>query len=493
MLRLGVCCLLLLTLAPVAQGHPIPRRRHDRTILVSLETDPKTGQPVALVHYRLEVDEFTAVREDLLAASVADQIDLTTLHTSSDFYDAYTRCYAPILAANLIGKVDGRPLEFAIGDKPKHTLVDETGVPLGHLRCDFTFKAPLPAAGEHRFAFREGNYELEEGQIQLSLAAKSPVELHSKTEPDAALQQRPAAALAPGEEDKLRKASATYSITYSISTAANAAPAVPPAPGEQATEPAPPSSALELLNLLLDSRTGNGVLLLLAAFFGAAHALTPGHGKTLVAAYLVGEQGTIGHALVLGLITTLTHTGAVIVAAILLPYFFPDLGMTVLGLIGGLAVAGMGLWLLLRRLGGQADHVHLFGRGHHHHHHGPTDHYHDEHGHAHPLSGSQASLGWLGLIVLGVSGGMVPCTDAILMLAFAVTAHRLSLALPLLLAFSAGLAAVLIAIGIGVVYVKGFAGSHWGDSRLFRALPLISAALVTLLGFWLCYASVNPS
>lgn len=98
-------------------------------------------------------------------------------------------------------------------------------------------------------------------------------------------------------------------------------------------------------------------------------------------------------------------------------------------------------------------------------------------------------MGWWGLVVLGISGGIVPCWDAILMLLVAVSTNLLWLALPMLLAFSAGLAGVLIAIGILVVRVKGFAGSYWGQSRLFRALPIVSAGLVTALGLWLCYDS----
>jgi ABC-type nickel/cobalt efflux system permease component RcnA len=95
------------------------------------------------------------------------------------------------------------------------------------------------------------------------------------------------------------------------------------------------------------------------------------------------------------------------------------------------------------------------------------------------------------LVVLGVSGGIVPCWDAILMLGFAISAQRLWLGIPLLLAFSAGLAGVLIVIGIGVVYVKNFASSRWSETRLVRALPLVSALLVTCMGFWLCYESTR--
>src|SRR5439155_10890384 len=132
--------------------------------------------------------------------------------------------------------------------------------------------------------------------------------------------------------------------------------------------------------LLLHRGEGLWLLLAVAAFLGAAHALTPGHGKTLVAAYLVGERGTVGHALFLGLVTTLSHTGIVLAVALAVQFFCggraPPSLQAWLGLGGGIIVAGMGAWLLLARLTGRADHVHLVG-GHHHGHghgHGHGDH-----------------------------------------------------------------------------------------------------------------------
>ena len=92
---------------------------------------------------------------------------------------------------------------------------------------------------------------------------------------------------------------------------------------------------------------------------------------------------------------------------------------------------------------------------------------------------------------MGISGGIVPCWDAIFLLGFAIITQRLWLAVPLLLAFSAGLAGVLVVIGMVVVYAKGFASAGWGESRLVRALPVVSAALITVLGLWLCYDSVQ--
>ncbi len=94
-------------------------------------------------------------------------------------------------------------------------------------------------------------------------------------------------------------------------------------------------------------------------------------------------------------------------------------------------------------------------------------------------------------MLLGISGGIVPCWDAIVILLVGLSADLLGRALVLLLAFSAGLACVLIAFGVVVVYAKGFAASRWGESRLMKSLPLVSAAVVAALGFWLCYDSLH--
>jgi ABC-type nickel/cobalt efflux system permease component RcnA len=489
-----VSAALALFFVTTANAHPVPRRSHDRTVMVQLSSDPKNEGAVVRVNYRLEVDEFTALYEDLL--SLSQKIDLSRLASPKEFYETYTQTYAPILAANLIAKLDDQALSFVCVQR-EHSLRDEKGLPLGHLRCNFVFEAHTvntSGDGVYHFKFREGNYEFEEGLIRVSLVGDGSVRVLKKTETDDALKARPQSQWKPGDEEKLRTASAEFTF------AANAPqPPQPPLPS-QVAGPNVSADAFatehSLLTLLLDSRQGFWVLLALAVGFGAIHALTPGHGKTLVAAYLVGERGTVSHALLLGLITTLTHTGAVFVLAALLLFLFPhavprDIQMA-LGLVGGLLIAGLGLWLLLRRLSGGADHFHLPGHGHHHHDHHEGRHSHD-HSHVHPTPDPARPVEWWGLVMLGVSGGIVPCWDAILMLGFAISAQRLWLGIPLLLAFSAGLAGVLIIIGIGVVYVKNFASSRWSESRLVRALPFASALLVTCMGFWLCYDSTRTS
>jgi nickel/cobalt transporter (NicO) family protein len=234
-----------------------------------------------------------------------------------------------------------------------------------------------------------------------------------------------------------------------------------------------------LLQLFLSSKHGLVVAMLLAGLIGAVHALTPGHGKTLVAAFLVGQRGTVGHALILGLVTTLTHTGVVLAIALGLLFVSEEVRQQVanaLGLAMGLALVCLGMWLLLQRLAGRADHIHL-GTGHHHHHGGH---------HHHPLPNPDQKVTWYGLIVMGMNGGMVPCWDAVAILGLAVGMNLLGRALPLLLAFSAGLASVLVLIGILVVHARRFLDGRWSDGRVVRLLPILSALFITAMGVLVC-------
>jgi nickel/cobalt exporter len=506
---------MLLAGAGLVRAHPVPRSNHDRKIVVRV-------MPNAVeVQYHLELDAWTVVFKDLPA--VLEPEKLAKLQSPREFYEEFTRGYAPILAGNLIAFLDGRDLEFR-PIKHSHQVTDS-------VQCDYLFRAEwkLSPGKDHRFEFQEGNYRFDAGKIEVSLTAGEQLELANRVEPDEALLKKSAIDLAPGDDHRLRRLRATIRLrpaspeNVNDSTGKSGESVPPPASRER---PRPEDDHGSLLDLLLDTRHGLAMLLFLSACFGAFHALTPGHGKTLVAAYLVGQRGTVWHALLLGLVTTLSHTGAVLIlAAVLLAW--PDaVSFQALQFISGVLVVGLGFWLLLRRLAGQPDHVHLPGHHHHHHDpghhhhpdqghlvdpddyhhpghyhdhghhhshgHGAADHWHDEHGHLHPLPDSEQPVTTWGLIVLGISGGIIPCTDAILLFLFAISANRVALALPMLLAFSAGLAAVLVLIGMMVVFARNWLGSQWGESRWFGMLPVGSAAIITGLGIWLCYRSIQP-
>jgi ABC-type nickel/cobalt efflux system permease component RcnA len=232
---------------------------------------------------------------------------------------------------------------------------------------------------------------------------------------------------------------------------------------------------------------------LIAAALGGLHALEPGHGKTIVAAYLVGSQGKAAHALLLGLIVTVTHTAGVYALGLITlyasKYIVPDHLYPWLGIGSGLTIALLGVYMLGRRYAG---HGHTHG---HHHHHGPGGHSHD-HNLAHPPEhhhhdhqgpghshGDQSQFSYKQLVTLGVTGGMVPCPAALVVLLSAISLHRVAFGLYLIVAFSLGLAVVLISIGLVTVYARRLLSHLPSDGPLFnRWLPMASATVITCLG-----------
>lgn len=250
----------------------------------------------------------------------------------------------------------------------------------------------------------------------------------------------------------------------------------------------------DFLSALLSRRdlslTAIALGLLVAFALGAMHALSPGHGKTIVAAYLVGSRGTVRHALLLGGMVTFTHTISVFLLGLttffLSEYVVPERVFPVLGTISGLSIVAIGLVLLYKRVGIMRAQglEHLAGDGHHdhcdhgHHHH---NHDHAAHEHSHMAEGD-VTLG--SLLALGASGGLVPCPSALVLLLSAVALGRVGLGLALLVAFSLGLAIVLMGIGVAVLYAKNLLPDSGKAARhpAFRLIPILSAAVIVCLG-----------
>lgn len=238
----------------------------------------------------------------------------------------------------------------------------------------------------------------------------------------------------------------------------------------------------------------------IAFILGAAHALTPGHGKTIVAAYLVGSRGTLKHAAFLGAMVTFTHTVSVFLLGLATLFLFqfvvPQNVTQVLGAVSGLSIVAIGGWMLYKRLhraGHTHSHDHEHGHDHDHDHahvHPHQHHEHDHpHDHAHPHSHGPGGhthmpeeISWSGLVALGASGGLVPCETALVLLLTAIALRRVGLGLMLLISFSLGLALVLMAIGVLVIYAKNLLPSGDGRSPWFRWAPVASAAVVMVLG-----------
>jgi nickel/cobalt exporter len=221
----------------------------------------------------------------------------------------------------------------------------------------------------------------------------------------------------------------------------------------------------------LITRSHLGVLVILASlaaafFWGAAHALSPGHGKTIVTAYLIGKRGTAKDAALLGGIVTVTHTIGVfalgLVTLALSQWIVPDRLYPWIDLVAGLMVVSIGLTVLRSRAKHAAAHRH----GHEHHH---------QHDHEHDVSRRS-------LLAVGVSGGLLPCPSALVVLLAAISLHRLAFGLVLIVAFSLGLALSITGIGLGAVLAKKAFARRSFDGVLIRTLPAVSALVIVVAG-----------
>jgi nickel/cobalt transporter (NicO) family protein len=222
--------------------------------------------------------------------------------------------------------------------------------------------------------------------------------------------------------------------------------------------------------LFEDAASGEGVLvlLLLAAFgWGALHALSPGHGKAMVAAYLIGTRGTARHAVALGATVTVTHTAGVfalgVVTLTLSQYLLPEDLYPWLTLISGLLVVGIGASVLRSRLRKAKRHTHV---------HGPEE------------------LTWRGLIGMGTAAGLIPCPSALVVLLAAISQHEVALGLLLITAFSLGLAGTLTVLGLAVVSARKLIPPGLAAGRLAAVLPAASALLIVGVGFVLTAKAV---
>ena len=210
--------------------------------------------------------------------------------------------------------------------------------------------------------------------------------------------------------------------------------------------------------------------LLVATFWGAAHALTPGHGKALVAGYLIGTRGRPRDAVLLGAAVTVTHTAGVfglgLVTLLLSRFIVPDQLYPWLTLVSGLLVVGVGAAVLWQRLGARRAHPHHHRHGHEH----PHDHdhhHHDERG---------------GILGVGIAAGLLPCPSALVVLLSAIALHRIGFGFALIVAFSLGLAATITGIGLVAVLARRAFSRVSLEGPVVRALPALSAVVILLVG-----------
>ncbi len=420
---------------------------------------------------------------------VAPQI-LPQLDTNGDgqISDAEGRAYVDSVLGKVLLQVDAKPLTLGINriEMPEHLNL-QAGY--GTIRVFATAQLSEAMSGTHQLTYKN-NYSSVGSAYQVNAFIDKKVAVTLGKQNRDSLQQGMTMSYTLGSAvptTTVSSGGATISTTAVTSNSASLALPFEVAAGSL-------GQAKQLLTYLYEPAKSPWVLfwaLALALVLGGLHALTPGHGKTLVAAYLVGSRGTVKHAVFLGGIVTFTHTASVIVIGLLAlfasRFVMPNVLMPILETLSGLLVVYMGA-----RLIGQRWHVfrsnpsHAHGRSHEHahthdHEMGAAHHHGDGHIHTHlpPVEGINLS----NLLAMGVSGGLVPCPEALGIMVIAIGLNRILLGLGLIVSFSFGLAAVLIAIGILLVRSRSLVERFGGMSgRWSSALPFASAMIVTLLG-----------
>ena len=529
--------LLLTTLAPLAsRADTVASLLGDFTINQYCKLD--IASDATRVHYAVVYGQLPALRELHLADADGNGV------TTQAERDAYVARLAYEFANRLLVTADGAVVPLHATRWSSSLPVEQGGF---SLRVDIDFQgAPIPVAdGRVRSVTLENkNFPGRVGWTEIAVGVQSPLTgfdtnafssslTGGLTE---ALQRLP-------QNGPLAERSVRLSVVSGLPPAGSRL--LGPRPGTPelvAQRSAREGSDAEstwlarqtraLIALISTPRVAPGVLgiaFLLALALGAFHALSPGHGKTVVGAYLVGSRGTPWHAVFLGLTVTVTHTVGVFGLGLLTlfasRFIAPERLVPALSLVSGLLVLGMGLFLLVQRVssarlaagrsgsvraaalsagtlfvpvGDPAQavphryapfahaHGHAGGQG--------LVHSHGGVAHSHlPPGADGTSVSWGSLLALGISGGLVPCPSALVLLLAAVAMNKTAYGILLVVFFSLGLAATLTVVGLAFLYARRSLRGRWRESRWPSLLPVLSAASITLVGAGLFVVAIKAA
>lgn len=498
-----------LGLAATAHAHIVAQGVGMQT---SLAVEPKR----VAIEYNLGFSDLTGYEQVLKMDT-----DRSGIVTQAEI-DAWLADLQPRIAAALEVTIDGKRIELAVARRrilalfPDTNLAEIAGAPFDTF---WNLEAAVDLGpGEHEVVVRDRNFEKEIAQSLLWLPKPDPERFRSfafETEPKGAfMESHPAAWCL-----YARQATVYVEFMPAVYAAAAALAPAPPDPGEamrkKAEEaakaqgvaryeeaPKPPPLELRGKEEAAEGRALGElqdvawyVALGLALLWGAAHALAPGHGKSMVAAYLLGTEGRIGDAIALGAIVTITHAGIIFILAIAL-YFTAErvFGVSqatahawsqiILEVVSGFIVAAIGISLLVRRIRqyrrGEVLDDHDHGPGGHHHRHG---HDHPGHEHRHAASGERRDI-----LSLGLAAGLQPCTAGLALVFMSLAQGWLWKGLYLLLAFSLGLGLVLVAVALTMVIGRRILAeaTQSSEGRFIRTvLPMASAVALAGVGIWM--------
>lgn len=456
-------CLAAVFFAALAAAHPMGN------FSISHYTGLHVRENSVDVRYVIDMAEIPTFQEMQQSGMTAE--------TGGPRLEAYLASKATELAEGLVLTVNGHAL-------PLQALSHQVIFPLGAgdlrtMKTGFLYRAALPAScrgGVCALEYRDANFEGRTGWKEIVTSLEPSIHAEgvapSAIDRSSALTNYPTDLLnSPPQDLTLKFAFVTVArpMVRHEPTMQTVVPPLPPPPlNLTPNRQSPPRNAFTELMAHKEISFGFALIAaIIAAGLGALHALEPGHGKTIVAAYLVGSKGTARHAFLLGLIVTVSHTaGVYLLGGVTLyaqKYIMPDRLYPYLSVISGILIAGMGLYVFLKRFMGE-DFLDSHGPG----------------GHSHGMG----KIGNRQIMILGVTGGMVPCPAALVVLLSAVALHRVGFGLFLIVAFSMGLAAVLIGMGLATVYAGRLLSRVAMEGPLVRVwMPAASAAMIIILGF----------
>jgi nickel/cobalt exporter len=464
--------LTALLLVGAVSAHPLGNYTVNRAVVVRIEP---TSLEVRYVIDMAEIPTFSEMQK--IDANGDGQAD-----TSEELAYATGACDAN--RAALLLEVDGRALALANGVSLPQLSFPAGAGGLRTLRLVCEFAVSLPGSGTVReldIADRTDDGHV--GWREVTIAASAGVEVESSSvaavSRSAELTHYPVDSLQSPPD--VRSGRATFRL-------------VAGAGGNLLDDPAAPKrrvTANDPLAGLVGGRLAPPLAilaLLLAVGLGALHAVSPGHGKTLVAAYLIGSQGSMRHAATLGLTVAATHTAGVFLLGVVTlaagQFLVPERVIGWLSIGSGILVIMLGSGLVIRAL--RAAGARRRARANHDDHDHDHAHAHandDGHSHAHGHPHAPA-LRPRNVVALGLAGGMVPSGSALIVLLVAVTTDRVLFGVLLIVAFGIGMALVLGGLAAGTTLARRSLVRPSGLAsrplvRWFaRAIPLVSGLAV---------------
>lgn len=469
---LALSALALLWPAPAASAHPLGN------FTINLYSGIHVVPGEIRIDYVLDMAEIPTFQEMPSIDTNDDGV------VSPSEATAWATDAAPTFVRNLTLTVDGSAVALEVRSASMRLREGQGGLPI--LRFEGLFAARIDRTGE--LAYRDDNDADRIGWREITAIGEDGEAIAGSNVPTQSVSD----ALLSYPQDLLSSPLRVTSMAASFAPGASVGASEEGA-SATASDAARPGLDTSRFSSLVDN---HGIALVLGAFvlavaFGAWHALLPGHGKTLMAAYMVGSETKVRQAVAVGSAVAVMHTASVLSLGLLVialeRTFRPETLYPWLGLLSGLVAIGLGAYLLIGRLASWSD-ARRMG-SHERDHAAGLEHDHDrvaDHGHAHPhaLPAGVPLTSRRGMLALALAGGILPSPSALVVMLAAINAHRVGYGIGLILAFSAGLALALVVVSLGALRARAVIterlSSYWG-----RLVPVLSASAIVGVGVFL--------